>query len=187
MVGVCKFEGCGKTGRIARGWCDKHYKRWQKHGDPAINLITTHGHSVGRKATPMLITWMSMRNRCKRDPSYRNRGIKVCERWDKFENFLEDMGEKPGPEYSIERKNNDGDYCPENCKWALPVEQANNTRQNRHIIYDGVTYTLMQFARLIDINYSTLRGRIKCGWDVHRIAEEPTGAYWSRKTGGVNI
>ena len=81
--------------------------------------------------------WRNMKKRCYNPKSigYKNygaRGIKVCDRWlHSFKNFLEDMGHKPGPEYSLDRKNNDGNYEPKNCRWATPEVQRNNTRKQQ--------------------------------------------------------
>lgn len=106
--------------------------------------------------------WTRIRRRCY-SPSYHNypryggRGIEVCERWNDFNNFLADMGLRPGPEYSIERIDNDGDYEPDNCKWATRLEQARNktntyTTEEDQAIRDAVAQGLnfKQMAGIIE-------------------------------------
>lgn len=82
---------------------------------------------------PLYSTWLNIRNRCNNPNAtgYKNwggRGIQVCSRWDRFQLFAADMGPKPSPEHWIERMDNDGDYEPLNCVWALPVQQRANQR-----------------------------------------------------------
>ena len=82
-------------------------------------------------------TWMQMRNRCNNPKfvqydDYGGRGIVVCERWNDFQNFIDDMGRRPADKTSIDRINNDGNYEPGNCRWSDYPEQAMNTRRNIH-------------------------------------------------------
>lgn len=99
-------------------------------------LWIRHGHSrVGRKSSEHA-TWGAMIQRCTNPKhpkwkDYGGRGIKVCKRWRKFENFLADMGLRPSPELSLDRKNNNKGYYKSNCRWATAKEQQANTRAGR--------------------------------------------------------
>jgi hypothetical protein len=128
---------------------------------------TTHGHKVGRHGSPTYVVWMNMRARCynPNTKSYRDygaRGIRVCERWHKFENFLADMGEvQPG--MTIERSDNDRDYSPSNCRWATRKEQARNKRNVRLLTMDGLTMTAPEWGIKLGINRFTLGARMRAG------------------------
>jgi hypothetical protein len=94
--------------------------------------LKTHGYTVNRTPRPEYYSWASMRSRCLNPnaPNYHlygGRGITICDRWGKFENFLSDMGPRPKGR-SLDRKDNSGNYEPRNCKWSTPKEQSNNRR-----------------------------------------------------------
>ncbi len=124
-------------------------------------------------------TWQSMRGRCN-DPNdpyyarYGGRGITICDRWRIFTNFLADMGPRPAG-HTIDRIDNDGDYCPENCRWATATDQQRNTRQNRRITYNGRTQCLTAWAEEYGIKPHTLTARLKRGWIVHQALTIPVG------------
>lgn len=115
--------------------------------------------------------WMTMRSRCRNPKTiaydrYGGRGISVCERWDNFELFIEDMGCAPSAKHSIDRINNDGNYCPENCKWSSHEEQQSNTSKSRYIECRGETKTLSEWARVSGNSATTIHSRIRRGWDI---------------------
>lgn len=112
-------------------------------------------------------SWQEMKYRClnKNSMSYRHyggRGITVCDRWlHSFENFLSDMGRKPGAQYSIDRVDNNGNYEPGNCRWATPMEQGGNTRCNKWIEYKGERMIQNDWARKFGMTTKLFFQRMK--------------------------
>ena len=107
---------------------------------PQADNHLKHGHARISGDSPTYTSWQSMLARCRypnrdRDAKHINRGIRVCERWLAFANFLADMGERPAGS-TLDRINNDGDYEPGNCRWATPREQARN-RRNARLTFDS--------------------------------------------------
>jgi hypothetical protein len=127
-----------------------------------IEVRTIHGMSC----MPEYNLWYSMVKRCinPNDHAYHNyggRGITVCDRWlNSFEAFCQDMGPRPSPDHSIERKENDKGYYKNNCKWATKIEQANNRRNNVFYRYNGEQLTIPEISRRTGINKWTLEDRI---------------------------
>lgn len=117
-------------------------------------------------ATPEYWSWASMRGRClnPKNPAYRNyggRGITICDRWQRFEHFLADMGPRPSRAHSIDRIDNNGSYEPGNCRWATADVQSNNRRSNRRITINGETKGVSQWARHLGIGASTANMRLR--------------------------
>lgn len=121
----------------------------------------THGLS----GHPLYRTWNGMVQRCtvehsKDYPYYGGRGITVCDRWLDVRNFIEDMGDKP-KRATLDRIDNSKGYSPDNCRWATPIAQANNKRNNREVDVGGIRFkTLAAAARYFDMPESTLRNRL---------------------------
>lgn len=141
---------------------------------------TTHGCAQSGKKTKTYNVWAGMRKRCMNRkhsdfPLYGGRGISICERWkgvNGFANFLADMGEVPVG-MSLDRIDNNGDYCPENCRWADQKTQQRNRRSNRAVTIDGRTLIVTDWAKEFNIKVHTVWSRIRKGWDVHLALTTP--------------
>jgi hypothetical protein len=117
-------------------------------------------------------TWNDMIKRCfnqhnKRFKNYGGRGISVCRRWLKFDNFYADMGAAPCG-LQLDRINNDGNYSKSNCRWATPRAQSNNRSTNRTITMHNKTMTLVEWSREIGISQNTIWYRLARGWTIER-------------------
>lgn len=131
MKPSCAADSCDDAAR-ALGFCDKHYRRLKKYGDPTTVKVEQHGC---RKTAEYGI-WSHIIGRCLNpgDASYKHygaRGIEVCNRWKSFGSFLEDMGKRPTPKHQIDRIDNDGPYAPYNCHWVLSAENNQNRRSTK--------------------------------------------------------
>lgn len=126
------------------------------------------GRKNGNKETAEYRIWSGIRKRClnpraQRYERYGGRGIKICQRWNNFANFFADMGPRPTQRHSIDRINNDGDYCQENCRWSTPEEQANNRSRNIIVLVNGEKMTLHSASVVLGISYSSSYRRMKSG------------------------
>lgn len=158
---ICKVEGCNEY-VYAYGYCSKHHWRWERYGDPLGKAVY-----LARDNTREHNSWRSMIQRCYwakhvEYTNYGGRGIKVCERWLEkpggFKNFLGDMGPRPEG-YTLDRINTNGDYTPENCRWATYKTQNRNRRNNATITYNGETHILKEWSEILGLDYKMLAMR----------------------------
>jgi hypothetical protein len=127
-----------------------------------------HGNAqqAGRSLT--YGTWVNMRARCFNKASdrfafYGAKGVAICDRWAIFENFLEDMGQRPSDRHTLDRVDPGKDYSPDNCRWATWKEQQRNRSNNRVMTLNGVTASLAELCELNGCNYKTVHRRLTIG------------------------
>lgn len=139
-------------------------------------------HGEATKRTPEYQAWTNMKQRClnRNGPRFKDwggRGIRVCDRWLAFENFLADMGRRPSRLHSLDRIDPDGHYEPGNCRWATRREQQRNRRDNETLTAFGKTQSIDDWADEFGVHRALIRGRIKQGWvDAERILTAPSHA-----------
>lgn len=165
---VCE---CGKETSVhARALVSGHTKSCGCLAAEVISKPKSHGLSNTKEYS----IWKAIRRRCNGKLAtnyarYGGRGIKVCEEWNDFTNFYKwcaESGYSDG--LTIDRINNDGDYSPTNCRWVDKLVQGNNKSNNRRVVYNGESVTLMQLERMTRIDHRTLGKRLDAGWTVEQ-------------------
>lgn len=142
----------------------------------------------GLSNTPTYYSWTGMLSRClnpkaKSFAQYGGRGIRVHEPWIKeFTNFLNDMGVRPEG-HTLDRKDTNGDYTPENCRWATDEEQRHNRRNTPMLEFEGEIQPLPRLAHRFGLSIGVLTARIKNGWSVEVALTTPVLKSWQRRGG----
>jgi len=150
----------------------------QSCGCLKLEHITRHGHARTSGWSHEYQVWKNMRARTVNPKSTRfalwgGRGISICKQWlHSFEAFYEDMGPRP-PGHQIDRIDNDGPYCKENCRWVTIKEQMRNTRCTVRLTFRGRTQSRMDWAEELGIDHQTIRARLRYGWSVEDALTRP--------------
>lgn len=153
----------------------------QSCGCMAREMTSERSVTHGMTMSPEFNVWCSMKKRCN-NPSHKSykdyggRGIRVCERWlNSFENFLSDVGERPSPKHSLDRfPDQNGNYEPDNVRWATIKEQQRNRRSNTLLTFNGVTLTIIEWSERTGLSKGCISMRIGYGWSVDKILTKPS-------------
>lgn len=155
--------------------------------------MTTYARNIKHNMchTKIYKSWERMRKRCRENyhehQYYFDKGIKVCKEWDNlkdgfinFYNWAMKNGYKEN--LTIDRKDSCGDYCPENCRWADKIQQANNKSNNHKLTFNGKTYGINEWSRIIGIPRECIKDRVlKLKWPIERALTEPKKQIKRRK------
>lgn len=173
--------GCGQYTNIAdrtrkdRGMIRGQPARFIEHHASRTAAAANRTH--GLADSPTYDSWLGLVARCTnpKNPawaSYGGRGIRVCDKWLKFENFVADMGIRPSGT-SIDRIDNDGNYEPTNCRWATRREQNGNQRTSVRLTLNGKTQHIAAWARETGLDHETISYRIRSGWSIEAALTKP--------------
>lgn len=174
----CQVNGCAEWASD-HGFCSKHGARFRRWGDPT--KVTKGPRGFAKKHRQEYSSYTNMKSRCCNPNhtyynNYGGRGIKICDRWlekpNGFNNFMEDMGSSNG--LTLDRIDPNGDYCPENCRWATRREQANNQRRKILFPFRGERLTISQWARKMGLSVGLVYNRIMIyKWPIERALLTP--------------
>lgn len=178
------FSHSGEGDALCKCICGKEvtlsWKRFSSQREKSCGCLKTKfgikpTTSKYREANPReYIVWEAMRRRCYNPNSdkykyYGGKGVKICDRWlQSFDNFFGDMGARPTATHSIDRIDVNGDYAPENCRWATKQEQMNNRTDNHFIDCAGVKMTIADAARRYNIKYANLEAILRKGISIEK-------------------
>lgn len=154
-----------------------------------VGCVKCHNKTHGMKHEKIYNVWKQMKHRCSCSVAdfnhckhYSGRGISVCKEWQSFDNFYkwaiangykEDFYSSGRNKITIDRINNDGDYCPENCRFITHKENQWNKRTTKKVLYYGKEYNLKELAGMLGIKIGCLKSRIGRGWDMSRWGQVP--------------
>lgn len=142
-------------------------------------LRIKHGHSKTGKVSQIYIAWQHMLDRCTNPDcsyysNYGGRNISVCKRWSTFKNFLADMGEPRTKKHSLDRIDNNGNYCIKNCRWATRQQQQSNMRNNHKVTFKGKTQCISEWSRETGIGQKCLWHRlVTLTWPIQKALTTP--------------
>lgn len=174
----CKCD-CGTISYVVSGRLNG---QTQSCGCLTREAVSRAKRTLGLSKSPTYRVWRGMKQRCKnpRDQSYSDyggRGISYDPRWERFEHFFADMGECPAGLW-LDRRDNDGNYSKDNCRWATPMQQENNRRSNRIVEFRGERFTVAELARKTGQTHNRLRYRLNRGWSVEKAATASNCRGW---------
>lgn len=175
VLWACRCD-CGKTVTVA----SSHLRSGNSRSCGCLSSDTTsqRNRTHGPSGTRVYRIWEHIHKRCS-VPShndhkdYGGRGIRVCERWSSFEAFFADMGHPPSEDHSIDRRDTNGHYEKDNCKWSTNVEQANNRRNTVFLTLNGVSRSRSDWARELGLSPGAIKARQRLGWPDDRILTTP--------------
>lgn len=151
----------------------------------SVNLVRGNSKTCGCSRsrhgmvnTPEYVAWEAIHQRCSnpKNPGYKNyggRGIRVCDSWELFDNFIRDMGRRPTSKHSLDRIDNEKGYSPENCRWTTLKVQHRNKRTNRLVTISGETKCITEWSEITGVSISGLRKRISKGWSDDLLLKPP--------------